>query len=71
MKIFEIILMNRKLISRAVLKAIDPIEAEFGVKIWIRHHLVALEGVYGPYNMVKIYFQHKPVELYTKRKLLT
>ena len=39
--------MDRKLISRAAVKEIDPIEAEFGVKIWLGHHLVALQGVYG------------------------
>ena len=38
--------MNRKLISRAVLEDIDPIEANFGVKSWLGHYLVALEGVY-------------------------
>ena len=38
--------MNRKLISRAVPEVIDPIEADFGAKIWLEHHLVALEGVY-------------------------
>ena len=35
------------MISRAVLKVIDLIEADFGVEIWLGHHLVALEGVYG------------------------
>ena len=39
--------MNRKFISRAVLEVIDPIKADFGVKIWLGHHLVALEGVCG------------------------
>ena len=35
------------MISRVVLEVIDPVEADFGVKIWLEHHLVALEGVYG------------------------
>ena len=39
--------MSRKLISRTVLEEIDPIEADFGIKIELEHHLVALEGVYG------------------------
>ena len=39
--------MSRKLISRAVIEVIDPIEADFGVKIELGHHLVALESVYG------------------------
>ena len=39
--------MNRKLISIAVLKGIDPTEADFGFQILLGHHLVALEGVYG------------------------
>ena len=59
--------MNRKLILRAVQKVFDPKEADFGVKIWLEHHLVALEGLYRQ----NIYFQRKYVELYTKRKLLT
>ena len=39
--------MSRKLISRAVLEVIEPIEADFGVKIELGHYLVALEGVDG------------------------
>ena len=39
--------MNSKLILRAVIVVIDPKEADFGVKILLEHHLVALEGVYG------------------------
>ena len=57
--------MNKKLISRAVLEEIDPVEADFFVIIFLGHHLVAL-GAY----MVKIYFQRQYVEKYTKRNLL-
>ena len=44
--------MIRKLISRAVQEVIDPIKADFGIKIWLEHHLVALESVYDQ-NLVK------------------
>ena len=58
--------MNKKLTSWVVLEVIDAIEADFWLEIWLGHHQVALEGY-----LVKIYFQRKYVELYTKRKLLT
>ena len=50
---------------------IDPIEADFGIEIWPGHPPSGAIGrIYDAY-MVKIYFQRKYVELYTKRKLLT
>ena len=66
--------MNRKLFSRAVVKVIDPIEAEFGVKIWLRHHLVALEGVYGQ-NLLSMYvcrmiYQTKALDMREPKKLV-
>ena len=39
--------MDKKLISRAVLEVIDPIEADFWLKFSLEYHLVALEGVFG------------------------
>ena len=39
--------MNKKLISRAILEVIYPVEADFLVKILLGHHLVALEGIDG------------------------
>ena len=39
--------MDKKLISRVVLEVIDPIEAEFWLKIWLGHHQEALEDVFG------------------------
>ena len=39
--------MDKKLISRVALEIIDHIETDFWLKIWLGHHQVALEGVFG------------------------
>ena len=74
MKIFEEIWMKRKFISRAVLGVIDPIKADFGVKIWLEHHLVALEGVCGR-NLLStqeswIVYQTKALDMIKPKKLV-